>query len=66
MRELMRHEVRELLDAGAQLVNVLPAEEFEEERIAGSIGIPLRRVDAEARDRLDPAKPVITYCWDSA
>lgn len=66
MREIDRHEVQRLLEAGAQLVNVLPAEEFEEERIAGSIGIPLRRIDAEARDRLDPAKPVVTYCWDSA
>jgi len=66
VREIDRHEVQRLLEAGAQLVNVLPAEEFEEERIAGSIGIPLRRIDAEARDRLDPAKPVVTYCWDSA
>lgn len=66
MREIDRHEVQRLLEAGAQLVDVLPAEEFEEERIAGSIGIPLRRIDAEARERLDPGKPVITYCWDSA
>ncbi|TMK86311.1 MAG: hypothetical protein E6G44_03945 [Actinobacteria bacterium] len=28
--------------------------------------MPLRRLEVEARDRLDPNRPVIVYCWDSA
>jgi rhodanese-related sulfurtransferase len=59
-----RDEVRRLLDLGAQLVEVLPTEEYREEHLPGAINIPLRRIDAEARDRLDPQRPVIVYCWD--
>ncbi len=53
-----------LLERGAQLVEVLPKEEYEEEHIPGAINIPLRKIDVEARTRLDPARPVIVYCWD--
>jgi rhodanese-related sulfurtransferase len=59
-----RDEVQRLVDGGAQLVEVLPAEEFREEHLPGAINIPLRRLDAEARERLDPARPVVVYCWD--
>jgi rhodanese-related sulfurtransferase len=55
-----------LLSEGAQLVEVLPREEYEEEHLPGAINIPIRRIDEEARDRLDPNRPVIVYCWDSA
>jgi rhodanese-related sulfurtransferase len=61
-----RDEVQRLLSEGAQLVEVLPREEYEEEHLPGAINIPLRRIDKEARDRLDPNRPVIVYCWDSA
>ncbi len=54
------------MEGGAQLVEVLPHEEYEEEHLPGAINIPLRRLDREARDRLDPERPVIVYCWDSA
>jgi rhodanese-related sulfurtransferase len=66
VKEITRPEVQRLLEEGAQLVEVLPREEFEEEHLVGAINIPLRRLDAEARERLDPSRPVITYCWDSA
>ncbi|MGH2711871.1 MAG: rhodanese-like domain-containing protein [Actinomycetota bacterium] len=59
-----REELRKLVDAGAQLVEVLPREEYEEEHLPGAINIPLRRIDSEARQRLDPGRPVIVYCWD--
>jgi rhodanese-related sulfurtransferase len=51
---------------GAQLVEVLPANEYEEDHLPGAISLPLRRLEAEARDTLDAARPVIVYCWDSA
>src|SRR6266851_1297586 len=59
-------EVQALLDAGAQLVEVLPREEYEELHLPGAISIPLRKIDAEARRQLDPSRAVIVYCWDSA
>ena len=59
-------EVQALVDAGAQLVEVLPREEYEEMHLPGAMGIPLRRIDAEAPKTLDPSRPVVVYCWDSA
>ncbi len=60
-----RFEVQRLLKAGAQLVEVLPPEEYEEEHIPGAISLPLRRIESQARDRLDSGRPVVVYCFDS-
>jgi rhodanese-related sulfurtransferase len=59
-----RNEVQRLLSEGAQLVEVLPREEYEEEHLPGAIHLPLRRIETEARDRLDPDRAVIVYCYD--
>jgi rhodanese-related sulfurtransferase len=59
-------EVRALLAEGAQLVDVLPREEYEEQHLPGAIGIRLREVDGRARSELDAGRPVVVYCWDSA
>jgi rhodanese-related sulfurtransferase len=64
--EISRREVQRLLDERAHLVEVLPREEYEEEHLQGAVSIPLRRIDGEAHKRLDPSRPVIVYCWDSA
>ena len=61
-----RHRVEALLEQGAQLVEVLPKGEYEEEHLPGAINLPLRRLETEARDVLDPSRPVIVYCFDSA
>lgn len=63
-RDIDRFELQRLVETGAQLVEVLPKEEYEEWHLPGAVSIPLRRVDAEARERLDPARAVIVYCWD--
>ena len=63
-RFIDREELQRLVDAGAQLVEVLPREEYEEEHLPGAINIPLRKIDTEAKQRLDRARPVIVYCWD--
>jgi len=65
-QEIHRDQVRRLLDEGAQLVEVLPAKEYEEDHLPGAINLPLRRLETEARQILDPGRPVIVYCWDSA
>jgi rhodanese-related sulfurtransferase len=56
--------LRELLDAGAQLVEVLPAAEYTEEHLPGAVNIPLKQLDRESAAQLDPARPVVVYCWD--
>lgn len=63
-RDIDRHELQQLVDRGAQLVEVLPHEEYEEWHLPGAIHIPLRKIDDEAREKLDPGRPVIVYCWD--
>ncbi|MGH2655504.1 MAG: rhodanese-like domain-containing protein [Actinomycetota bacterium] len=63
-QEIEIDEIRELLDVGAQLVEVLPAAEYEEEHLAGAINIPLKQMTEEAVARLDRDRPVIVYCWD--
>lgn len=63
-REIEIDEIRPLLDSGAQLVEVLPPPEFEEERLGGAINIPLKQITEEAVARLDKERAVIVYCWD--
>lgn len=56
--------VRELLDAGAQLVEALPAADYEELHLPGAVSLPLKELDDRSSSVLDRARPVITYCWD--
>jgi rhodanese-related sulfurtransferase len=56
--------LRRLLDEGAQLVEVLPAEEYAEEHLPGAINIPLKQLDANSAAQLDKTRAVIVYCWD--
>ena len=65
-RELDREQVRRLMEQRAQIVDVLPAREYGEEHLPGAINLPLRRIEAEASQVLDPSRPVIVYCADSA
>ena len=66
MQELERQGVQDLIKKGVQVVGVLPAQEFEEDHLPGAINLPLRKIETEAKERLDPSQPVILYCWDSA
>ena len=56
--------VRELVDAGAQLVDVLPEREFEEEHLPGAVSLPLKKLNAETAETLDRGRAVVVYCWD--
>jgi rhodanese-related sulfurtransferase len=58
-------QLRELLDAGAQLVDVLPAQEYAEEHLPGAINIPLKTLDAAGTAQLDKTKAVVVYCHDA-
>ena len=65
-QEIDRTEVRRLMREGAQVVEVLPRNEFEEDHLPGAISLPLRNLETEAKERLDPLRPVLVYCWDAA
>lgn len=61
-----RDQVARLLrDEQAQLVEVLPADEYEDEHLPGAINIPLKLLDAGTAGQLDRERPVIVYCYDS-
>lgn len=59
-----RDAVRQLLAENAQLVEVLPHTEYEDEHLPGAINIPLKQLDGEALRLLDARRPVIVYCYD--
>lgn len=61
-----RDEAQRMVEAGAQLVEVLPEHEYAEEHLPGALHLPLKRLDAgTARALLDASRPVIVYCWDA-
>jgi rhodanese-related sulfurtransferase len=61
-----RARVRELMDRGAQIVEVLSLEEYQESHLPGAINLPLAKLETEAVKVLDPSRPVLVYCADSA
>ena len=63
-RNVTRGDVQRLVAEGAQLVEVLPREEYEELHLAGAVSIPLRELGDRAGTDLDRRRPVITYCHD--
>ncbi len=65
-QEIDREQVRRLTEQGAQIVDVLPAREYSEDHLPGAINLPLRKIEIEASRVLDPSRPVVVYCWDSA
>ena len=62
--EIHRRDVERLVADGAQLVEVLPREEYEDEHIAGAINVPLKELKRETIKQLDRSRPVIVYCHD--
>ena len=60
-----RDEVQRLMREGAQVIEVLPREEYEEEHLPGAINLPLKELDAQSATRLRKDRPVVVYCHDS-
>lgn len=60
-----RDRVIELVAQGAQLVEVLPREEYDEEHLPDAIPLPLKTLTPESAAVLDRARPVVVYCWDA-
>jgi rhodanese-related sulfurtransferase len=58
-----RDELHRLTSGGAQLVEVLPADEYEWAHLPGAVNHPLKELDART-GQLDRSRPVIVYCHD--
>ena len=63
-KDITREDVQRLVASGAQLVEVLPPEEYHEAHLPGAINIHLKKLDAQTVKQLDPRRTVITYCHD--
>lgn len=48
-----------------QIVEVLPAGEFERMHIPRAVSIPLSEMSRDAVEWLNPAQPVVVYCFDA-
>jgi rhodanese-related sulfurtransferase len=57
--------LHELLAKGAQLVDALPAEEYEKLHIAGAVSLPIEDFQRKHVDRLNRSNPIVTYCADT-
>ena len=60
-----RDTVRRLVEAGAQLAEVLPSKEYKEGHLPGALHIPLRRLSRETTAHLARDRPIIVYCHDA-
>jgi len=61
-----RDRLKELVAGGAQLIEVLPADEYKEDHLPGARSIPLSKINRETAVTLDAERAVIVYCWDTA
>lgn len=51
-------------DPRVQLVEVLPASEYDQEHLPGARSLPLTALTPERAEELDRARPVVAYCFD--
>ena len=59
---IVREEVQRLMeDEAAQLVEVLPSQEYQDEHISGASNLPLKRLNRETAGGLDKTRPIIVY-----
>lgn len=61
---ITRDDVRALLARGAQLVDVMSAEEYADAHLPGAINIFIKSLDAASTARLRRDAAVIVYCYD--
>lgn len=62
--QIVYPQLREVLDTGAQLVEVLPPAEYVELHLPGALNIPLKRLDTQSTADLDRSRALVVYCWD--
>jgi len=63
-KEIDRGSIRTLMRRGAQLVEVLPKEEYQRVHLPGAVCVPLSRFSRRTADQLQWDLPVIVYSRD--
>jgi rhodanese-related sulfurtransferase len=58
-------KLHELVGAGAQLVEVLPAQEYRQAHLPTAINLPLGKLHESEVAVLDRTRAVVLYCWDA-
>jgi rhodanese-related sulfurtransferase len=58
------HEAEQVIQSGAQLVDVLSPDEYALDHLPGAINIPLKQLSAATAGVLDRSRPVLVYCAD--
>ena len=58
-----RDDLQKLTGQGAQLVEVLPVEDYDWAHLPGAVNLPLKQLDT-GTGRLDRSRAVIVYCQD--
>jgi rhodanese-related sulfurtransferase len=56
-------KLQELISAGVQLVEVLPAEAYAKAHLPDAISLPLGDLGGEL-NALERTRAVVVYCWD--
>ncbi len=60
-----RERVRQLVDEGAQLVEVLERRQYRLAHLPGAVNIPAWELTRARAEELDPDRPVVVYCFDT-
>jgi rhodanese-related sulfurtransferase len=64
VKQIGHRRVRDLLERGARLMDVLPHAEYEEFHIQSARSLPIKELD-ERSSSLEKSAPVIVYCADA-
>lgn len=65
VKKIDSKEVQRLMEAGAQVVDVMPPAEYEAWHLPGARHIHLKSLNAETAAALDKQRAVIVYCYDN-
>jgi rhodanese-related sulfurtransferase len=61
---ISRDELKERINNGAHLVEVLPAKEFARAHLPGAINIPLAKLSEKTVASLDRKNATVVHCYD--
>ena len=64
-KSIGRDRVRELIDNGAQVVEVLEESQYRLAHLPGAVHLFARDLTREGAEELDPDRPVVVYCLDN-
>lgn len=65
VRTVTHEEITSDESSELQIVETLAAAEYERLHLPNATVIPLEILNRDTTERLDPAKPVVVYCWDA-